>query len=73
MIQLKYLFGAYKQYDIVKFMHKLILVRFNTFEFLEKIKEQLVKIIGPEGELDNYKNIEKMKNIDDLLKYIEED
>ena len=73
MIQLKYLFGAYKQYDIVKFMHKLILVRFNTFEFLEKIKEQLVKIIGPEGELDNYKNIEKMTNIDDLLKYIEED
>ena len=32
---------------MIKFMHKLILIKFNIFEFLEKIKEQLVNIIGP--------------------------
>ena len=71
-LQLKYLFGMYKQYDIIKFMHKLILVKYNIFDTVEKMKAQLIKMIGPEGEFDDYKNIKKMKNIDDIIKYIEE-
>ena len=71
-IQLKSLFGMYQQFDIVKFMHKLILVKYNIFDFVEKIKEQLIKIIGPAGEFDDYKNIKKMNNIDDIIKYIKE-
>ena len=72
-LQLKYLFGMYKQYDIIKFMHKLILVKYNIFDSVKKIKAQLVKMIGPEGEFDDYKNIKKMNNIDDILKYIVDD
>ena len=73
LIQLKYLFGAYKQYDIIKFMNKFILVKFNIFDYVEKIKQQLIKIIGPAGEFDDYNNIKKMENIDDIVKYIQED
>ena len=72
-LQLKYLFGMYKQYDIIKFMHKLILVKYNIFDTVKKIKEQLIKMIGPEGDFDDYKNIKKLNNIDDILKYIEDD
>ena len=72
-LQLKYLFGMYKQYDIIKFMHKLILVKYNIFDTVKKIKEKLIKMIGPEGDFDDYKNIKKLNNIDDILKYIEDD
>ena len=73
LLQLKYLFGAYKQYDIIKFMNKLILVKFNIFDSVEKIKQQLFKIIGAPEEFDDYNNIKKMDNIDDIIKYIQED
>ena len=73
LLQLKYLFGAYKQYDMIKFLHKLILVKFNTFNTINIIKEQLINIIGPPKEFDDFKNIKKMNNIDDILKYIQED
>ena len=73
LLQLKYMFGAYKQYDIIKFMNKLILVKFNIFDSVDKIKAEIVKIIGPAEEFDDYNNIKKMENIDDIVKYIQED
>ena len=73
LLQLKYLFSAYKQYDMIKFMNKLVLVKFNIFDTLEKIKQQLNQIIGPAGEFDDFKNIKKMSDIDDIIKYIQED
>ena len=73
LLQLKYLFGAYKQYDIIKFMNKFILVKFNIFDSVDKIRQQLIKIIGPPEEFDDYNNIKKMENIDDIIKYIQED
>ena len=73
LLELKNLFGAYKQYDIIKFMNKLMLVKINIFDTLEKIKEQLNIIIGPSGEFDDFKNIKKMNDIDDIIKYIQED
>ena len=54
-------------------MHKLILVKYNIFDTVKKIKEQLIKMIGPEGDFDDYKNIKKLNNIDDILKYIKDD
>ena len=73
LLQLKYLFGAYKQYDIIKFMNKFILVKFNIFDSVDKIRQQLIKIIGSSGEFDDDNNIKKMENIDDIIKYIQED
>lgn len=71
MTQLKNIFGAYEHYDMVQFMNKLVLVKYNTFEYLNRIKKQIEDIIGPEEELDD--KMEKIGNIDDILKYIEED
>ena len=73
LIQLKSLFGSYKQYEMIKFINKFVLVKNNAENSLEKIKEQINKIIGLPGEYDDYKNIHKMKNIDDIMKYIEGD
>ena len=56
---------------MVQFMNKLVLVKYNTFEYLNRIKKQIEDIIGPEEELDD--KMEKIGNIDDILKYIEED
>ena len=73
LIELKYLFGVYEQYDIIKFINRLVLVKYNTFETLNKIKKQLLDLIGPEKEedLDEKIKIDKMENIDDIVKYIE--
>ena len=70
LIQLKYLFGVYKQYEVIKYMHRIVLSKFNTFQSLENIKNELINLIGPEEELDDSAKVEKMENIDDLLKYI---
>ena len=70
---LKYIFGMYKQDDIVKLIHDLILYRYNIFDILSHVKKKLVKMIGPEEILDEKEKVENMKNIDDVLKYIEGD
>ena len=73
LIELKFIFGAYKQDEIVKLMHNLVLYRWNTFDILKDIKKNLEKILGPEEIFDEKEKVEKMNNIDDILNYIEGD
>ena len=78
MKQLKFLFGAYKDLDVVKFIQKLAVVKYNTLNILVDVKKQITDIIGPENEeedleLDDVEKVEKMDNIDDIMKFIEED
>ena len=73
IIELKYIFGAYKQDDMVKFLHNLVLYRYNTFDILNKLKNEIEKLLGPEEIFDEKEKVQKMKNIDDVLKYIEGD
>ena len=73
LIDLRYIFGVYKQDEIVKLIHDLILYRYNTFEFLDSIKKEIEKLLGPEEIYDEKEKVEKMTNIDDILKYIEGD
>ena len=73
LIELKYIFGVYKQDDIVKLIHNLILYRYNIFNLLKDIKEKLEKLLGAEEIYDEKEKVEKMNNIDDVMKYIEGD
>ena len=73
LIELKYIFGAYRQDDIVKFMHDLVLYRWNTHNALNDIKKNLEKLLGPEEIYDEKEKVEKMDNIEDVMKYIEGD
>ena len=73
LIELKIIFAVYKQDDVVKFTHDLVLYRWNTHQILNSIKEQLEKILGPEEIYDEKEKVEKMNNIDDVMKYIEGD
>ena len=72
LIQLKFIFATYKQDDVVKFMHDLVLYRWNTHEVLKRIKKNLILILGPEEIYDEKEKVEKMNN-DDVIKYIEGD
>ena len=72
LIQLKFIFATYKQDDVVKFMHDLVLYRWNTHRVLERIRENLEKMLGPEEIYDEKEKVEKMNN-DDVMKYIEGD
>ena len=71
--ELKYIFGAYNQDDIVKLLHDLVLYRYNTFDILKRIKGKLEKLLGPEEIYDEKEKVAKMNNIDDVMKYIEGD
>ena len=71
--QLKYIFAIYRQDEVVKYMHDLVLVRWNINEIKDRVKEKLVKLIGPEEIFDEKEKVEKMDNIDDVMKYIEGD
>ena len=48
LIELKYIFGVCRQDDIVKFMHDLVLYRWNTHNALNDIKKNLEKLLRPE-------------------------
>lgn len=72
LTQLKTIFAIYKQDDVVKYIHDLVLVRWNIYEILTRIKKKLEKIIGPEEIMDEKEKFENMNN-DDVLKYIEGD
>jgi len=73
LIELKYIFGVYQQDEVVKYMHRLVLYRWNLHEMLDMLKKHLVKLIGPEEILDEKEKVEKMDDIDDVMKYIEGD
>ena len=71
--QLKYIFAIYKQDEVVKYMHDLVFVRWNIYEITDRIKAKLTNLIGTEEIFDEKEKVEKMKNIDDVMKYIEGD
>ena len=73
LTQLKFIFGVYHQHEMVKFMHDIVLIRYNIYDILEKVKKEITKIIGPEKELDEKEKVDKIDNIDELMKYIESD
>lgn len=73
LIQLKYVFGIYRQDEVVKYIHDLVLIRWNVYQILDIIKEKLEILIGPEEIIDEKEKVEKMDNIDDVMKYIEGD
>ena len=73
LIELKYIFGVYKQDDIVKYLHDLVLYRWNTHDTLDNLKKSLEKLLGPEEIYDEKEKVEKMINVDDVMKYIEGD
>ena len=73
LIELKFIFGIYQQHDIVKLLHNFVLYRYNVFDVLNRVKSQLEKLLGPEEIYDEKEKVEKMNNIDDVMKYIEGD
>ena len=73
IIELKYIFGVYKQHDMVKLLHYLVSHRFNTLDMLNKLKNEIEKLLGPEEIFDEKEKVQKMNNIDDVLKNIEGD
>ena len=73
LTQLKFIYAFYKQDEVVKYIHDLVLVRWNTYQVLDRLKGNLENLIGKEEIIDQEEKIENMKNIDDLMKYIEGD
>ena len=73
LTQLKFIYAYYKQDEVVKYIHDLVLVRWNTQQELDRLKTTLENLIGKEEIIDQEEKVENMKNIDDLMKYIEGD
>ena len=73
LIEIKFIFGVYQQDEVVKYMHDLVLYRWNIHDMLDMVKKNLEKLIGPEEIFDEKEKVEKMDNIDDVMKYIEGD
>ena len=73
LIELKFVFGVYQQHEVVKYMHDLVLYRWNIHDMLDMVKKNLEKLIGPEEIFDEKEKVEKMDNIDDVMKFIEGD
>ena len=73
LTQLKFIYAYYKQDEVVKYIHDLVLVRWNTQQELDRLKTTLENLIGKEEIIDQEEKIENMKSIDDLMKYIEGD
>ena len=73
LIELKFIFGVYQQDEVVKYIHDLVLYRWNLHGMLDMVKKNLVRLIGPEEIFDEKEKVEKMDNIDDVMKYIEGD
>ena len=72
IIELKNIFAIYKQDYVVKFIHDLVLYRWNTNNILKNLKGKLEEMLGPEEVYDEKEKVEKMNN-DDVIKYIEGD
>ena len=71
--QLLLIYTTYKQYELVNYLHKLLIPKFNAFNELEKLENSISKRIGNDNEYDEEKKIEKMKDIDELINYIQSD
>ena len=71
--QLLLIYATYKQDILVEYLHKLLIPKCNAFDELEKLENSISKRIGNEIQYDEEKKIEKMKNLDELLNYIESD
>ena len=71
LIELKFIFGVYQQDEVIKYMHDLVLYRWNIHDMLDIVKKNLEKLIGPEEIFDEKEKVEKMDNIDDVMKYIQ--
>ena len=71
--QLLLIYATYKQDELVNYLHKLLIPKFNAFDELEKLENSISKRIGNDIVYDEEKKIEKMQNIDELLNYIEGD
>ena len=71
--QLQLIYSTYKQDTLVKYLHKLLIPKFNAFDELEKLENSISKRIGNEIQYDEEKKIENCQNIDELLNYIESD
>ncbi len=64
MIHIKFLFGAYKEMDILKYLQKIVMQRVQVFGAQDDLREGIDKLI---------KEKDKLQNIDELIKYIEGD
>ena len=71
--QLQLIYATYKQDILVKYLHKLLIPKFNAFDELEKLEDVISKKIGNEIQYDEEKKIEKCQDIDELINYIESD
>ena len=71
--QLLLIYATYKQDILVEYLHKLLIPKFNAFDELDKLEISISNKIGNEFQYDEEKKIEKMKDIDELLNYIESD
>ena len=71
--QLLLIYTTYKQYELVNYLHKLLIPKFNAFNELEMLENSISKRIGNDNEYDEEKKIEKMKDIDELINYIQSD
>ena len=71
--QLLLIYSTYKQDELVQFLHKLLVPKFNSFDELEKLENSISEKIGNDVQYDDEKKIEKFESIDDLVKFIETD
>ena len=59
IVELRHIFGVYKQHDIVKFLHNLVLYRYNTFNVLENVKNILEQNLDLEIYMMKKKKLKK--------------
>ena len=64
LIYIKFLFGSYKELEILKYMQKIVIARVQVFGAKRDLREAIEKLL---------KENDKLENIDELVKYIEGD
>ena len=64
LIYIKFIFGSYKELEILKYMQKIIVSRVQVFGATNDLRRAIEKLL---------KENDKLENIDELVKYIETD
>ena len=64
LIYIKFIFGAYKEFEILKYMQKIGMSRVQVFGATNDLRNAIEKLL---------KENDKLENIDELVKYIEGD